>query len=153
MASTYLADNYRDPMPADPSPMQLVRFFRYTMVTAGFIINDVVKLGPIKALTGCYLMDFYIDVPALDTSTGVIFAVGDNTTAAKYITGSIVGRSSAGGKITSTSTGVVLAGMPATYTADNDFALKVTTAPTTTTTSGIFKGWYEYYYYGTALTL
>lgn len=153
MATTYYADNYRDPIPSLPNPTLLVREFVYT-IAAAFVINDVVKLAPLQSLTGLVLTSFEIDVPALDSSTGIVSAVGDNTTAAKYITGSTVGRSAAGGKISHLGTGVVLAGMPGRYTADNDLAFKVTTAATgTASTSGTFKGWCSYFYQGRALVL
>jgi hypothetical protein len=114
-------------------------------ITAAFVINDIIKLCPIKAGSGLWITDFLIDMPFVDTSTGVILSVGDNTTPAKWITGSTAGRSSAGAALRPNSTGLVLASLPALYTADNDFILKITTAPTTGATTGQFIGYLEYH--------
>ena len=47
----------------------------------------------------------------------------------------------------------VAASMPAVYTTNEDFALKVTTAPATGASSVTIKGWYKFHYQGMPTTL
>src|ERR1043166_7311373 len=144
-ATTYKADNYADPMPSFPGAgVALIREFLYT-ITAAFVINDVVKLCRIPA--GVVVYGYFIDVPDLDSSTGIRLALGDNTTANLYITGEATVGVGAG-KLTPGSQGVAAA-IPKSYSAANDFALKVTTAATgTAATTGVFRGHMSYFYNG-----
>ena len=150
MATTYKADNYAQPMPAVPAAgISVKRVFKFT-VAAAFVINDIVKLCPIKAGSGIILDDYYIDVPDLDTNgaPAIKLDLGDNDTAAKFIAASTVGQ--AAGLLVPTSTGAVAAALPVKYTADNDFALKINTAPATGATSVSIKGWLSYHNIGVA---
>lgn len=145
MATTRYADNYYTPVPQHSLVGVSVRREFLLTLAAAIVINDLFKLGQLPP--GVMLTDFYIDVPDVDAGgTAFICAVGDNTTAGKFITGSVIGQ--AAGIIRGGQTGFVAAGLPAKYTALNDLVLKCTTAPTTTATTGIFQGWYEYHAFG-----
>lgn len=80
-----------------------VELSSYNIATgSAFVINDtvqMVKLPSDASLTnnGPVITTVVMDVPALDSSTGIVWAVGDSTTADRYITGATVGRSAAGG--------------------------------------------------------
>lgn len=97
---------------------------------SAFVINDVVQM--VKVPLGARILDVQCVVPALDSSTGVVWAVGDGGDDDRYITGSTVGRSGAGGLVRKgTVTGEY------TYTADDTIDFKVTTAATgTASTTG-----------------
>lgn len=143
----YYADNYGVPMPSCPFVgVSLTRDFKYTL-TAAFILNDTIKLCRIPGLgTPIVITDYFIDVPDLDTSTGIALDLGDNTTAAKFTAASTVGQ--AVGKLTPAVNGVA-ASIPSQYTTAQDFVLKIQTAATgTAATSGIIKGWMRYFYVG-----
>ncbi len=74
----------------------------YTITTA-FALNDTVNMVTLQSdasvtpNNGPAINDVILDVPSLDTSTGIVTAVGDSTTAGRYISGATVGRSSTGG--------------------------------------------------------
>lgn len=123
----------------------------------GFIINDTVNL--VRIPNGSRLEDFYIDFAALDTSTGVVTSIGDNVASANggadaggFMTGLTLGRSSATGTVRAGGTGFVHGAIPWIYSIASAnvptvgiwLMLKITTAPTTTTTTGIIYGWISY---------
>jgi hypothetical protein len=144
MASTRYADNYYTAVPQHSQVgVKVVREFILTLAAA-IVINDLFKFGQIPALV--MLDDFWVDVPDVDAATAFVCALGDNTTAAKYVTGSVIGQ--AAGYIYRGGTGFVAASLPAKYSAANDLVLKCTTAPTTSATTGAFQGWYAYHAYG-----
>lgn len=73
---------------------------------SGFAINDTVYFCQLEAMPdnpnglGPTIGQMTIDVPALDSSTGIVLAVGDDSSgsfAANYISGATVGRSSTAG--------------------------------------------------------
>lgn len=91
-----------------------------------FIINDVVQM--IKIAAGQTVCGVFLSVDALDSSTGIVTAVGDGTTADRFITGATIGRSAATGVQSMNNH----AGHLYRYTADDTIDFKVTTAATGT---------------------
>lgn len=96
-----------------------------------FVINDVVQM--VKVQAGSIIVAMILSCDALDSSTGIVTAVGDGVDDDRFITGATIGRSSASG----------LQGMNAhsghlyQYTADDTIDFKVTTAASgTPVTSG-----------------
>ena len=145
MATAYTADNYARPIESNPGVgVSITREFRYT-IAAAFVINDTIKLCRIPV--GVVVTDYFIDVPDLDTSTGLRLQLGDNTTAGKYITGeATVGVGP--GKLTPAVQGVA-ASLPFHYTAANDLVITISTAASgTAAASGVFRGWMRYHYFG-----
>lgn len=151
MASTFYADNYYDPMPSGPLAVPLVRVFKYT-IGAAFVINDLINLCKLQALTGLVLKSYYIDVPDLDAGAtpAITLDLGFTSAAADLIAAATVGQ--AAGKLTPAVNGVAGA-VPVTKTADTNLQLLIHAAPQTGATSGTIKGWVEYFYYGPAITL
>ena len=96
-----------------------------------FVINDVVQM--VKVCNGARVVAVRLSVDALDSSTGIVTAVGDGDDDDRFITGSTIGRSGASGyQNMNAHTGLGYA-----YTADDTIDFKVTTAATgTASTSG-----------------
>ena len=150
MASTRKATNYGDPFPTAPmANVGMKREFELTLAAA-IVVNDLFKLCPIKAVIPLVIDDYYVDVPDIDEATGSVIALGDNTTADVFVTGSTKGRAAA---IITPEVDGTKGVLPKLYTADNDFVLKCTTAPTTSATTGVFRGWMEYHHVGIASVL
>lgn len=117
-------------------------------ITAAFVINDIVQFvriasNPSITNNGPVISDVILDTPDLDTSTGVVLAVGDSGTAGRFISGSTIGQT--GGIARMAVTGSLgyapFAASYNTYTtvsyAEYIIQLKVTTAATgTAATSG-----------------
>ena len=127
--------------------------------------NDTFYLGPL--LLGYCLNGYYIDIPAVDSSTGFQIELGDATTAGKYIaTGTAAGNSSAATFFISGTSTTVHASLPNFYgvypttgsrsqTASatginfaigiaNDLIMTVTQAASGTYTGGgVIKGFYN----------
>lgn len=146
MATVYYADNYSVPMPNHPGVgVSIKREFLWTVIT--LIINDTIKLCRIPgAGTPIVITNFYIDIPDMDTSTGFVCDLGDNTTADKFVAASTVGQ--AAGKLSMDGDGVA-AVLPMSYSTAQDFVLKVKTAASgTAATTGVIKGWLEFHYVG-----
>lgn len=149
-------------------------YFQVTTPTATPAANDLWYLGPL--LLGYTLGGYYIDFPAMDSSTGLQIELGDITTAGKYIaTGTAAGNSSAASYFISGTSTTVHASLPNFYTAyptsgsrsqpgatnsanfsigvANDLIIKVTQAPSGTYTAGAIGGFYDLvqipYPYGT----
>lgn len=153
MASTFKADNYSDPFETSPLPHAIVRPFKYT-VGAALVIEDVILLVPIQALTGIVLLEYYIDIPDLDThgTPTLTFDLGFDGTNEEddLVDGATVGQ--AVGKLTPAGNGVAGA-MPKTLTSDKILQLHADAAPATGATSGTIKGWLSYVYYGHSIVL
>lgn len=72
-------------------------------ITAAFVINDTVNMITLQSdvsvpvTFGPSINDVILDVPSLDSSTGIVTAVGDSGSAGRYISGATVGRSGTGG--------------------------------------------------------
>jgi len=100
-----------------------------------FVDEDVVQMVKIPA--GATVLEIIMDVPPLDTSTGLVWAVGDGDSAERYMTGQTAGRSSAGGVAR---LGVAGSSQYASYTADDTIDFHVTTvASGTAAVTGILK--------------
>jgi hypothetical protein len=97
---------------------------------AAFVINDVVQM--VKVQAGTVIISAFASVDFLDTGTAIVWSVGDGNVADRFITGSIIGRSSASGvQLMNNHVGHLYA-----YTADDTIDFKVTTAATVGSTSG-----------------
>ncbi len=96
-----------------------------------FVINDIVQM--IKVQTGIVITGVLLSVDALDSSTGIVVAVGDGDVADRFITDSTIGRSGASGVQAMNNH----AGHLYQYTANDTIDFKVTTAATgTASTTG-----------------
>ena len=96
-----------------------------------FIINDVVQM--VKVQAGTVILAVYLSVDALDSSTGIVTAVGDGVDDDRFLSGLTIGRSGAVGS----SGALVHGGHLYAYTAADTIDFKVTTAATgTASTSG-----------------
>lgn len=137
--------------------------FRFA-ITAAFVINDLVNLVQIPNFSMVY--GFYLDLPSLDSSTGIVSSLGDNVSsslggvgAGGYLTGLILGRSSAGGIVGAAGTGAVSGAIPWRYNVLNAnvpavgiwLQFKVTTAATgTAATTGNISGYVAYSLFSTS---
>lgn len=142
MATTYFAVNYSQP-PYYGAPfagVQMVREFSF-LASVALIINDVIKLAQIPA--GCFLDDFLVDFPDLDTATTMTVSLGDNTTANRWLSASTVAQ--AGGKVNGLVTGIA-ATLPAYFATADSFNAKVIAAPTTGTSTTSIRGNIKYHY-------
>src|SRR5580765_5553424 len=147
MATTYFADNYNVPMPTYPGVgVALIREFTFTMAAA-FVINDLVRLCKFPATGAPMALDsYYLDVPDLDTATGAALSIGDEDTPGQFVAiQTAVGQ--APGKLSLPVNGLV-GSLPVQYSAARHLQLKITTAPTTGTTTGVIKGWCMYHFLG-----
>jgi len=81
MATTYTAQNFPlsvQGLTDSGTGLDVTSMFSYDIATgSAFIINDVVLLAKIPV--GAVVTDFLVNVPSLDSSTGVVSALGDNT--------------------------------------------------------------------------
>lgn len=145
-ATTYYADNYKanPTYSASQVGLTVTREFEFT-ITAAFVLDDLLKLAIIPA--GIILCDYFVDVPDLDTSTGIVLDLGDDDDDDHFILGSTVGQ--AVGFLAPMITGGVKGRLPKKYTAANNLVLHIDTAATgTAATSGTIKGWMRYFFYG-----
>jgi hypothetical protein len=148
MATTYYGDSYHYPFPVvDNAASQVVVPFAFTIVTA-LIINDLVKFTSLPAMTGIYLLDWQVVFPDVDTGGTPTwdFDLGDNTTADKFLAANTTGQ--AAGEVNSYTDGVAGA-LPCSYVANNDFVLKVHTAPQVGATAVKIYGKLTYTFVGT----
>ncbi len=96
-----------------------------------FVINDVVQM--VKVQNATYVTGVYLSVDALDSSTGIVTAVGDGSDDDRFLTGLTIGRSGAVGA----SGALAHSGHLYQYTADDTIDFKVTTAASgTASTTG-----------------
>lgn len=99
-----------------------------------FVINDIVQM--VKVAAGSTVVDVVLAVDALDSSTGIVTAVGDGGSAGRFISGATIGRSSAAGVQYLN----VAGGLNYAYTTADTIDFKVTTAASgTAVTSGIVR--------------
>lgn len=113
-----------------------VTFGDYTILAAN-ALNDIIEMCPLPA--NCVVTGVTLDVPSLDSSTGVVLAVGlmsgawgdggARTMTSDYVSGATVGRSSTGGL---QALNVVGGTQVAATTADRSVGVKFTTAATGT---------------------
>lgn len=89
-----------------------------------FVVNDVVQM--VKVQTGTIITGVFLSVDALESNAAIVTAVGDGSDDDRFITGSIIGRSSASGvQNMNAHTGHLYQ-----YTVDDTIDFKVTTAGT-----------------------
>lgn len=139
MATAYSASNLANQLRISSDANDFSQVFQFTVPTAGFIINDTVKLCKIpgNARNGVILLDILLNVPDLDTATGVTLDLGDGGSATRYLSASTTGQ--AAGTLTSGS--MITASIPHLYTADDYLILTIHAAPTTSATTGLFTGY------------
>lgn len=94
---------------------------------AAFVINDVVQM--LKVPKGARVLEAILTVTDLDTSTGIVVAVGDGLVADRYISGQTTGQ--AGGTVR-LGAGIATNTAAYTYLTDDTIDVKVTTAATGT---------------------
>ena len=99
-------------------------------LAAALVVNDVIQM--VKIPKGARIVDAILGTDDLDSggSPAIILAVGDGTTADRFITGSTVAQA---GGVTRLSQ---VDGIGYVYTAEDTIDVKVTTAPATGATSG-----------------
>jgi hypothetical protein len=103
-----------------------------------FIDEDVLQLVKIPA--GATILDWILDLPPLESSTGLVWDLGDADSTGRFATGCVQGRSGAGAIVRPGSTGAVVGGTQYAYTVDDTIDFHVTTvASGTPVTSGIIK--------------
>jgi hypothetical protein len=140
MATTYYADNYANQVRVVSDGADFSQVFKFTVPSAGFVINDLIYLCSIPP--GVVVLEWLVNVPDIDTSTGAAIQLGTIATADAFMAASTslpqsggIGYSQANG---------VLGYVPKSFSAANAFVLTVSTAPTTTATSGTFSGWVRF---------
>lgn len=127
-------------------------------ITAAFVINDIVQFLKIAANpsitnNGPAITEVVLDCPDIDTSTGVVLAVGDSTTADRFITASTIGQTGGIARMNNAG-GLGYSPFSASYNtyttvsyAEYTVQMKVTTAATgTAATTGTIKLKVEYTY-------
>lgn len=132
MATTYTTSKVAAGVQERETPTGVISVSASYDIATGsaFVINDVVQA--VKVPTGARILYAKVTVPALDSSTGVVWALGDGGDDDRYITGSTVGRSAAGGVVVINTTASHY-----TYTTEDTIDFKVTTAATgTASTTG-----------------
>lgn len=98
-------------------------------LAAALVLNDVIQM--VKVPAGARIVNVILGSDDLDTgSPAIVLAVGDGSTADRFITASTVAQ---GGGVTTINQ---VDGIGYTYTLADTIDIKVTTAPATGTTSG-----------------
>jgi hypothetical protein len=143
MATAYLATNYSTPMyGCEYAGVSMCREFNFLASTA-LVINDTIALCPLKG--GMMVEDWYIDMPDLDSGSGITWQLGDSTTAARFMTSNVAGRSAA--KINGYAAAGVTASLPALILADTNLVLKADAGPAGGGTNTVsIRGWVRYHY-------
>ncbi len=142
--------------------------FSRVMNTTGLLITDFIRLA--KLPKGAIIFDWFLFVPALDSSTGLLLSLGlggnatlDNTgavlaaaTPTAFLSSTTIGR--AGGHVTPMESlgisgttpiapvGIVAAALPAAaLTCDQDLILTYTAAATGSVAGGTLRGFVKYH--------
>jgi hypothetical protein len=138
MASTFQSDNVKNGKPARAGLAAGSVSGQYTFLAA-LVDEDIIEMVKIPA--GATILDWILDIPAtgLDTATAIVWCLGDGTTEARFVTGAVQGRSSAGALVRPGSTGSVVGATQYQYTAEDTIDFKVKTAPTTGVAEGTMK--------------
>ena len=136
MATTYKATREQSGVEPIYNVAGVVAVVSSYTFAAALVINDLINVCEVPA--NSKVVGYYVDVPStgMDTATALVWALGDTTTANLYITGSTVGRSSAGGIVGPGSTGSQPGSLSVDYTVQTTIQFKCTTAPTTGVASG-----------------
>src|SRR5262245_36757438 len=111
MATAYKADRYTDEVRIASNASDFTQPFTFTVSTA-FVISDTVKLCAIPA--GVNILQWYVDMPDVDSATSFAFQLGDGTSAARFLAANTTGQ--AAGIVYSQKDGV-LGVLPRGYTA------------------------------------
>ncbi len=163
MAHDYYADNYRVPPPSGHGGYTQAAPFKFTVSTA-LIVNDTIKLVQLASggSPGFNLFGIQIWIPDLDSSSSLVFQLGDSTAADRYVTTTLAAAlgqtagaiSSFGPSIpyaaSTADAGVVFQSLPARYDDTDNLILKVQTAPGTGLTSVAITGYILYSQLGTS---
>lgn len=92
------------------------------------VINDIIEM--IKVPVGATIIDVKLSVDDLDSGAACVLAVGDGTTATRFISSSTIGQGGGTVGLGSGLTGAAAAdALLYEYTADDTIDIKVTTAP------------------------
>lgn len=134
MATAYKSDNYISQLRIVSTAADFTQPFAFTVSTA-FVINDTVTLCAIPE--GCNVLEWYLDVPDVDSATSFAFQLGDSGSATRFLAANTTGQ--AAGIVYSQKDGA-LGILPRYYSTFDNVILKVSTAPGTGTTGGVFKG-------------
>jgi hypothetical protein len=140
VASTFYADNYASQVSVASDAADFSQVFKYTL-TAAFVINDLVYLSKIPS--GVIVLDYYIVIPDLDSSTGVEIAVGTAADDDFFVApqGTI---GQAAGVLVPAVNGIA-SRLPVSFAAAANMVLKVTTAASgTPASSGVIKGYVRF---------
>lgn len=129
MATTYSHANVASTVQARAGVDETTVYSTYAL-TGAIVINDVFQMCKVPA--GAVILDVTYGCDFLDTGTAVVTAVGDGSSAGRFISGSTIGRSSAAGVARTTEA----AGLNYTYAAADTIDIKCTTAPTTSSVTG-----------------
>lgn len=107
-------------------------------------INDILELC--KVPKGARILDYYIDLPDMDSGTNFICDLGLGTANDDaFIDGGTVGQGAAILTPTNAPNGIVAGALPLTVTADDSFRLTCKTAPAGAgSATGVIKGWLRY---------
>lgn len=99
-------------------------------LSAALVVNDVIQM--VKVPKGARIVEVILGSDDLDTggSPAIILAVGDGTTADRFVTGSTIAQGAGLVRLNQVD------GIGYVYTAEDTIDIKVTTAPATGATSG-----------------
>lgn len=127
MATAYLAGNYSYPIYDNPrAGVSLCRPWYFSgYVGAAVVVNDTIAIMPLPV--GICLEDWYIDIPDLDTGAGLLWQLGDGTTAARFMAANSAGQSA--GKVQGRLAAGVVATLPCTILTAAVLTLKCSTGP------------------------
>src|SRR5207244_3805118 len=133
----------------------LVRPFKWSL-TAAIIavplgIGDTVNLVQLAMgdAPGFVLIGFDIEVPDIDSATGVVLTIGDSTDPARFMDTTQTGTA---GRVAArlfsmdsnlSGGGAIVGSLPVKYTAQDDLIMTFSAAPTTGV-AGVFKGFLIY---------
>lgn len=116
-------------------------------------VLDVANADGANSL-GLWVHEVVIEIPGWDSSTGIQFDVGDQTSRTTFLSNIQLGRSSTAGVISSTDTAAAASGttsgsfgrgvFPRKYTANNDIRLTFDAAATTLVTTNPLRGYVVY---------
>jgi hypothetical protein len=129
MATTYVATKAGSGQMAKTLPQGVYVESSTYALTGALVVNDVIQMLKVNAGTTVLATTLITDDLDSGGSPAVVLAVGDGTTAGRFITGSTVAQA---GGIQATNA----AGVPYTYTVDDTVDVKCTTAPATGATTG-----------------
>jgi hypothetical protein len=137
MASTLTAAKVASTVQAKETNQNLVAVVSTYELAAALVVNDVIQM--VKVPLGAQIVNVLLATDDIDSggSPAIVLAVGDGTTADRYIKGSAIGQTGGVAKLGDGVTAATAAdSLGYVYTADDTIDVKVTTAPATGTTTG-----------------